>query len=184
MTTKRRAIVPALRIESSILLLRGCRVMLDSDLAEIYQVTTKRLNEQVKRNRERFPEDFMFQLTSGEAAALRSQFATSNRGRGGRRYRPYVFTEHGAVMLASVLNSPVAVQASIQVVRAFIRMRQVMATHKDVARRIMDLERRIERHDEHITALFEAVRQLMKPPERPRKQIGFSPAAGDCDSEA
>jgi len=107
MTTKIQAIVPPVRIESRIFLIRGCKVMLDSDLAVLYQVSTKRLNEQVKRNRERFPEDFMVQLTPEETGTLRSQFATSNRRRGGRRYRPYVFTEHGAVMLASVVRPTV-----------------------------------------------------------------------------
>jgi len=176
-TTEIQAIVPAGRIESRIFLIRGCKVMLDSDLAVLYQVNTKRLNEQVKRNRERFPEDFTLQLTPEETGTLRSQFATSNRRRGGRRYRPYAFTEHGAVMLASVLNSPVAVQASIQVVRAFIRLREITSTHEELRRKLTEQEKRIEGHDDHIAALFEAIRQLMKPPGRPRKQIGFSPAA-------
>ncbi len=177
MTTKTQIMVPADRIESRIFLVRGCKIMLDSDLAELYQVSTKRLNEQVRRNRQRFPVDFMFQVTPKETESLRSQIATSSRGHGGRRYRPYAFTEHGAVMLASVLNSPVAVQASIQVVRAFIRLREVFATHKELSTKFMELERRVETHDEHINALFEAIHQLMKPPERPRKQIGFSAPA-------
>lgn len=160
-------------IESRILLIRGCKVMLDSDLAELYQVSTKRLNEQVKRNRERFPEDFIFQLTREEAEGLRSQIATSNKRRGGRRYRPFAFTKHGAVMLASVLNSPVAVHASIQVVRAFIRLREILATHKELAIKLAHLEARIEAQDEDITALFDAIRQLMEPPERPQRWIGF-----------
>lgn len=147
MTSKTQAIVPAAGIESRIFLIRGSKVMLDSDLADLYQVSTKRLNEQVRRNRERFPKDFMFQWTPRETAALRSQFATSNRQRGGRRYRPYAFTEHGAVMLASVLNSPVAVQASIRVVRAFVRLREDLATHKELAGKLTELERRIETHD-------------------------------------
>ena len=130
---KTTAIVPVERIESRILLIRGHKMMLDSDLAELYRVSTKRLNEQVKRNKGRFPADFMFQLTVDETRALRSQFATSNRGRGGRRYRPFAFTEHGAVMLASVLNSPVAVQASIQVVREFVKLREMLGTHKESA---------------------------------------------------
>ena len=176
MTTKTQAIAPAERIDSRIFLIRGCKVMLDSDLAELYQVSTKRLNEQVKRSRRRFPDDFMFQLTSEETESLRSQIATSNRGRGGRRYRAYAFTEHGAVMLASVLNSPVAVEESIQVVRAFIRQRELLALHKDLARKLSELEQRVETHDEHISALFEAIQQLMKLPERPQESIGFSPA--------
>lgn len=167
---KTLAIVPVERIESRILLIRGHKVMLDSDLAELYRVSTKRLNEQVRRNRERFPEDFMFQLTPEETEALRSQFATSNRGRGGRRYRPYAFTEHGAVMLASVLNSPVAVQASIQVVRAFIRLREILATHKELARKLAELE---QKYDRQFKVVFDAIRELMAPPKKERKEIGF-----------
>jgi hypothetical protein len=148
--------------------------MLDSDLASLYGVSTKRLNEQVKRNRHRFPPDFMFQLSAVETESLRSQFATSSGGHGGRRYRPHAFTEHGAVMLASVLNSKIAVEASVQVVRAFVRLRQILATHKELAAKLADLETRIETHDENITALFEAIRQLMEPPARPRKPIGFA----------
>src|SRR5436190_2210883 len=125
------AIIPSDRIERQIYFFRGHKVMLDTDLA-LYGVSTKRLNEQVKRNRDRFPEDFMFQLTEEEAITLRSQIATSNK-RGGRRTLPYVFTEHGAVMLASVLNNPIAVRASVQVVRAFVRLREMLATHKELA---------------------------------------------------
>ena len=182
MAAKRQSIVPADTIESRIFLVRGRKIMLDSDLAKLYQVGTKRLNEQVKRNRRRFPSDFMFQLTAEETGRLRPQIATSKGRRGGRRYRPYVFTEHGAVMLASVLNSPVAVKASIEVVRAFIRLREVLATHKELAQKLTELEQRVETHDEHIASLFETIRQLMTPPERPRKQIGFSPAAADSSS--
>ncbi len=160
--------VLAQRAESRILLVRGHNVMLDSDLAELYRVSTKRLNEQVRRNHERFPEDFMFQLTSKEA--LRSQSATSKRGRGGRRYRPYAFTEHGAVMLASVLNSAVAVQASIQVVRAFIRLREILASHKELARKLAELERK---YDKQFKVVFDAIRELMAPPRKQRKPIGF-----------
>lgn len=173
MTTDSQAIGPSASIEGRILLIRGQRVMLDAALAVLYGVSTKRLNEQVKRNGERFPEDFMFQLSTEEAENLRSQFATSIGRHGGRRYRPYVFTEHGAVMLASVLNSSVAVQASVQVVRAFVRLREILATHKELASRLAELESRIEAHDENITALFEAIRQLMEPPEKPAKRIGF-----------
>lgn len=171
--SKTDAIEPVEQIQSRILLIRGHKVMLDSDLAELYRVTTKRLNEQVKRNRERFPADFMFQLSAEEAVALRSQFATSNRRRGGRRYLPFAFTEHGAVMLATVLNSPVAVQASIQVVRAFVKLREMLSTHRELAKKLADLEKRIEGHDEEITALFDAIRELMEPPDKPNKRIGF-----------
>jgi hypothetical protein len=161
------------RIESPILLIRGHKVMLDSDLAELYGVTTKRMNEQVKRNRERFPADFMSQLTSGEATNLRSQIATSKQGRGGRRYRPYAFTEHGAIMAASVLNSHRAIDVSTYVVRAFVKLREMLRTHKDLALKLAELEKRIEGHDEEIIVLFEAIRQLMEPPEKTSKRIGF-----------
>jgi hypothetical protein len=170
---KTTAIVPVERIESRILLIRGRKVMLDSDLAELYGVTTKRLNEQVKRNNERFPADFMFQLTFEETKSLRSQIATSNRGRGGRRYRPYAFTEHGAIMAASVLNSHRAIEVSVYVVRAFVKLREMLRTHKELARKLGELEKRIEGHDEEIMTLFEAIRQLMEPPEKPSKRIGF-----------
>ena len=162
--------VPTERIESRILLLRSQKVMLDSDLASLYHVSTKRMNEQVRRNRMRFPADFVFQLTRAETEALRSQIATSNRGRGGRRYRPYAFTEHGAVMLASVLNSPVAVHASIQVVRAFIRLREILAAHRELARKLADLEKK---YDKRFRVVFLAIRELMSPPKKVRRQIGF-----------
>jgi len=148
-------------------------VMLDADLARLYRVSTKRLNEQVKRNKHRFPADFMFQLTSREASALRSQNATSKDGRGGRRYCPNAFTEHGAVMLASVLNSSVAVHASLQVVRAFVKLREVLATHHKLVHKLLELEKRVGEHDGEIAALFEAIRQLMQPPQKPKRQIGF-----------
>jgi len=170
---KPSAIIPVERIESLILLVRGQKVMLDSDLAELYGVTTKRLNEQVKRNQERFPGDFMFQLTSEETKPLRSQIATSKRGRGGRRYRPYAFTEHGAIMAASVLSSHRAIEVSVYVVRGFVKLREMLRTHKELAQKLAELEKRIEGHDEEIIALFEAIRQLMEPPEKPSKRIGF-----------
>ena len=144
--------------------------MLDNDLATLYSVTTKRLNEQVKRNLARFPEDFMFQLTAEETESLRSQFATSNVGRGGRRYLPYAFTEHGAVMLASVLNSEIAVEASIQVVRAFVRLRSVLAAHKDLARRIDELEKHTKFN---FTVVFKLIAQLITEEEKPKRPIGF-----------
>jgi hypothetical protein len=139
-----RALRPARSIATRIHTLRGRRVMLDADLAILYGVTTKRLNEQVRRNAARFPDDFMFQLTADEVLVLRSQSATSNSGRGGRRFRPFAFTEHGAVMLASVLSTPVAVAASVQVVRAFVQLRQALASHADVALRLDELERRYD----------------------------------------
>lgn len=170
---KRNSIVPVERVESRIVLIRGHKAMLDSDLARLYRVSTKRLNEQVKRNKYRFPADFMFRLTAQEVRALRSHFATSKPGRGGRRHHPNVFTEHGAVMLASVLNSPVAIQASIQVVRAFIKLREMLTTQHKLALKLLELEKRLGEHDVEIEALFEAIRQLMEPPEKPVRRIGF-----------
>jgi hypothetical protein len=152
--------MPEGHIESGILLIRGQKVLLDQHLADLYRVPVKRLNEAVKRNRERFPSDFMFQLTKQEFDNLRSQIATSS-SYGGRRYPPYAFTEHGAVMLAAVLNSPVAVEASIQVVRAFVRLRQLLASDAGLRRKLDRLERKMKDHDEKFAIVFEAIRQLM-----------------------
>lgn len=164
-------IIPVEYIQKRIYVIRGQRVMLDRDLAEIYGVSTKRLNEQVKRNKDRFPEDFMFQLTQEEFNNLRSQIATSKRG--GRRYRPYVFTEHGAVMLASVLNTPKAVQMSIFVVRAFVKLREMVLMHKELAEKLQELEKKVVKHDKEIKLLFEAIKQLMFTPKKSVKRIGF-----------
>lgn len=145
--------------------------MLDSDLAEVYGVGTKVLNQAVRRNPDRFPSDFLLRLTSEEADSLRSQIVTSKFGRGGRRYLPYVFTEHGAVMLASVLNSAAAVAASIQVVRAFVRLRTILETHKDLARKLDALEQKCDRR---FKAVFDTIRELLAPLADPRKRpIGF-----------
>ena len=149
--------------------------MLDVDLAGIYGVSTKRLNQQVQRNKKRFPDDFAFQLTSQEAESLRLQFATSNKGRGGRRYFPFVFTEHGTVMLSAVLHTPTAIEASIQIARAFVRLREMISAHKELAAKLGELERKVEGHDEHIQSLFDAIRELMEPPVKPKPQIGFQP---------
>ena len=158
-------------LESRILLIRGRRVMLDSDLAVVYGTDTRRLNEQVRRNLGRFPEDFAFPLSAEEHQGLMSQIATSKRG--GRRKRPWVFTEHGAVMLASVLRSPVAVRASLEVVRAFVRLRSIVGAHRELARRLEDLERR---YDRQFKSVFDAIRGLMEPGEDPPKaRIGFHP---------
>jgi hypothetical protein len=147
--------------------------MLDSDLAAIYSVATKRLNEQLRRNRNRFPLDFAFQLTREEFTNLRSQIATSSF-HGGRRYRPWVFTEHGAIMLASVLNSQIAVQASVRVVRAFVRLREMVAANAQLAAKLQELERRLDSHDEGIANLFATLKQLVEPPESAkRREIGF-----------
>jgi hypothetical protein len=160
------------RIESLILSVRGLRVMLDSDLAIIYGVATKQLNQQFKRNRERFPNDFAFELTNQEVMDMRSQFVTASKRN--IRHIPVVFTEHGALMLASILNSPVAVEASVRVVRAFVLMREQLAAHKELAQKLSELESRVSGHDESIQNLFEAIRQLVEPPlPEDRKQIGF-----------
>ena len=165
-------------IERQILVLRGHRVMLDRDLSEIYGVELKRLNEQVKRNRSRFPNDFMFQLTLEEGKLVipsRSQIATLNRGQN-VKYRPYVFTEHGAVMLANVLRSRVAVRASIHVVRAFMNLRRMLATHEDLARKVEAVERRLGKHDVELQDVLRILRRLLEPPPiPPRRTIGFVP---------
>jgi len=171
MTNETRSIAVVEQIDSRILLIRGHRVMLDADLAEIYGTTTKALNQAVKRNRERFPAEFMFPLKRAE----KDEVVTNCDHLRKLKYSPnlpFAFSEYGAVMLASVLNSPIAVQASIVVVRAFIRLREILATHRELARKFAELEKRIEGHDEEITALFDAIRELMEPTEKP-KQIGF-----------
>jgi len=168
----RDAIVSSDRVESLILFIRDRRVILDSDLARLYGVSTARLNEQIKRNPDRFPSDFMFSLSREEFTALISQNATS-KGRGGRRKLPNVFTEHGAVMAANVLNSPQAVQMSVFVVRAFVRLREMMLTNRDVVAKLAELERRVTGHDEAIRSLVQTIRQLMAPPAKPRRSIGF-----------
>lgn len=157
-------------IENKIYLIRGRNVMLDKDLAGLYGVETKNLNLQVKRNIKRFPEDFMFQVTKEEN--LRLQFATSSYG--GRRYLPYVFTEQGVAMLSSVLNSERAIEVNIAIMRAFVKLRQILSTHKELAHKLNELERKTEKHDMEIQGIFEAIRQLMAPPpEKPRRIIGF-----------
>ncbi len=160
-------------IENKIYNIRGERIMLDNDLAEVYSVTTKRLNEQVKRNIDRFPKDFMFQLTEQEYESLRSQFATSNKQRGGRRYLPFAFTEHGAVMLASVLNSPTAIEASIKVVRAFIKMRSILALHQDLADRIKELEKVAGKHSKDFRVVFQLLGEIKRDPKFLKRKIGF-----------
>lgn len=159
-------------VEDRILMLRGQKVMLDSDLADLYGVSTKRLNEQVKRNRKRFPEDFMFLLTGAEANFLRSQFATLKPGRGQhRKYLPYAFTEHGAVMLATILNSARAIAASIYVVRAFVRLRSVLAVHKELARKIDALERNMKVNNEKSQANFIVIFKFIENYSRSQRQL-------------
>jgi len=161
-------------ITRSILVLRGHRVILDADLAAIYRVTTGRLNEAVKRNAERFPEDFMFRLSATEHAALISQIATSKLGRGGRRKLPWAFTEHGAIQAANVLNSPRAIAMGVYVVRAFVRLRELLASNTALARKLDELERRYKHHDDAITAILSAIRELTNPPPPKRRPIGFT----------
>jgi ORF6N domain len=171
--SNRDLVVAVDRVESLIRSIRGRRVVLDSDLAGLYGVTTARLNEQVKRNLDRFPADFMFALSRQEFTALISQNATS-KGRGGRRKLPNVFTEHGAIMAANVLNSGRAIEVSVYVVRAFVRLREMMVTNKEVTARLGELERKVAGHDDAIRSLVTAIRQLMEPPPPlPRKRIGF-----------
>jgi len=171
---EKKIIASVEQIESRIFIIRGQKVMLDADLAELYGVETRRLNEQVSRNSERFPEDFMFQLTAEEFANLKSQFATSSWG--GRRKLPYVFTEHGAIMAASVLNSPRAIEISVHVVRAFVRLRELVAGNKELAQKLNQLERKVGAHDRAIAELINAIRQLMTPLDAGKKRpIGFAP---------
>jgi hypothetical protein len=174
-----KALVPAPDIARAILVLRGQRVLLDAELATLYGVTTKRFNEQVRRNRARFPEDFMFQLSAEESDSLRSQFATLKSGRGQhRKYRPYAFTEHGAIMAATILNSLRAIEMSVYVVRAFVQLRELLNSNKELARRFAQLETRLDKkltaHDEAIAAILSAIRQLMHPPPPKRRPIGFT----------
>ncbi len=165
-------------VESRILLLRHQRVILDADIAELYGVPVKVLNQQIKRNQKRFPPDFVFQLSAKEYEALRSQVVTSKERRGGRRYLPYAFTEHGAIMAATVLNSERAVEMSVFVVRAFVRLREMLANNRKLAGKIDELENRLDTHDSTIQDLIEAIKELMTPEDPPRKRIGFQLPAG------
>jgi hypothetical protein len=163
--------VAAERIEQAIFLIRGDRVMLDFDLAALYQVTTKALNQAVRRNRERFPEDFMFQLTPKELAELdRSQIVTGSQKHRDPRFRPYAFTEQGVAMLSSVLRSKRAALVNVAIMRAFVKLRQILASNTELARKLEELEKK---YDAQFKVVFDAIRQLMTPPEPMRKQIGF-----------
>jgi len=161
--------VPVEQIEGAIRLIRGTRVILDADLAVLYGVETRVLVQAVKRQRERFPDDFMFRLTKEEFTLLRSQSVTS-KGWGGRRYYPYAFTEQGVAMLSSVLNSPRAIRVNIEIMRAFVRMRQMLASHAKLGKKLGELE---EKYDAQFSIVFEAIRQLIAPPEAKRPRIGF-----------
>ena len=167
-----KSILPLGHVERRILLIRGQKVILDADLADLYGVTTKRLNQQVNRNRLRFPEDFVFQLTSEEKDEVVANCDHLSKLKFSP-VRPYAFTEHGTIMAASVLNTPRAIEVSIFVVRAFVRLREMVATHRELARKLSKLEQRFQDHDEKIEVIFEAIRQLMAPPEKKRKKIGF-----------
>ena len=182
-----KEIVPIERIAESIRWIRGHKVLLDSDLALLYGVATKVLNQAVKRNRERFPDDFMFQLNADETGFLRSQFVTLEKERRtnwsqivtssekhrGKRYRPYAFTEQGIAMLSSVLKSDRAIKVNIAIMRAFVKLRQLLNANRELAKKFSELEQRVGKHDEDITAILEVIRQLMSPPEKPRREIGF-----------
>jgi phage regulator Rha-like protein len=170
----------AKKAESKIQILHGHRVILDADLAALYGVSVKRLNEQVKRNAKRFPSDFLFRLSAEQGKILRSQIATSNIRRGGRRYLPYAFTEHGAVMAATVLNSKRAVDMSIFVVRAFIKMREALAANQEIVSKLKEIEQRLESHDVDLQELVAAVRELMIPPPPNSRRIGFILPSGQA----
>ncbi|MDP9180150.1 MAG: ORF6N domain-containing protein [Chloroflexota bacterium] len=174
--TDSRSVVPVERIERSILLIRGQKVILDSDLADLYGVETRALVQAVQRNRERFPNDFMFQLTVEDFANLKSQFVISSRGWGGRRSPPYAFTEQGVAMLSSVLRSQRAVHVNIEIMRSFVRLREMLSSNRDLARRLDELEKR---YDAQFKAVFDAIRQLMAPPVASKRRLGFRTKAED-----
>ena len=154
-------------VATKILLVRGRKVMLDKDLAELYGVKTKELNKAVRRNKDRFPEDFMYQLTREDVTNLKFQFGTSSWG--GRRYRPYAFTEQGVAMLSSVLNSERAIQVNIAIMRAFVKLRQILLTHKELAQKLEELEHKYQLHEQDIQVIFEAIKKLIEPPDEPPK---------------
>ena len=176
MTARKTTPASLERITQSILVLRGQRVLLDADLATLFAVTTRRLNEQVRRNRSRFPNDFLFELTTEEFAILKSHFATSRWG--GRRKLPLAFTEHGAIQAATILNSPRAVEVSVYVVRAFVKLRELLGSNRELVRRFEQLEARLDKklteHDEAIAAILAAIRELMRAPQPQRRGIGFT----------
>ena len=173
-------LIPLERIQNSIFLIRGEKVMLDSDLAVLYGVGTGTLNRAVKRNLERFPDDFVFQLTPQEVANLKCQIGISSSGHGGRRRSiPYAFTEQGVAMLSSVLRSGRAVQVNVAIMRAFVSLRRLLATNETLSRKFAELERKLEGHDEAIKSLFNAIRELMLPPAKPKREIGFHAIAKD-----
>jgi hypothetical protein len=165
--------IPDEVVISKIYMIRNNNVMLDIDLAELYQVETGKLNEQVKRNVDRFPSDFMFQLTNKEWESLRSQFAISKKGRGGRRYAPFVFTEHGVLMLSSVLNSKRAIRVNIQIMRIYAKLKGMLLTHKDILLKLEKLERKTNKHGENFKVVFDYLKELLNPRTKPMRKIGF-----------
>jgi len=177
------AIILAKRVGSKILVLRNQKVVLDSDLAELYGVSVKRLNEQLKRNPARFPPDFLFTITRAEYLNLRSQNATSSSAHGGRRYLPHAFTEHGAIMAATVLNSKRAIKMSILVVRAFVQMRQALVVNQQVVSKLSELEARLDIHDDEIQDLVHAIHELMAPLPASNRRIGFEVPSSSARSQ-
>jgi len=180
-----KALIPQKIIEQKIFSIRRQKVMISTHLAKLYGVKTKALIQAVKRNIERFPNDFMFQLTWEEAQSLRSQIVTlkDTKGKSSKRgkhikHLPYAFTEQGVAMLSSVLRSKRAIHVNVAIMRAFVRLRQILSTHKELANKLSQLERKIEKHDEEIKAIFDAIRQLMAPPKKPRRRIGFQTKTG------
>jgi len=167
-----KEIIPIEHVLQSIRSIRGQKVLLDFDLAALYGVQTKNLNKAVKRNAERFPLDFMFQLTPEELRRLRFQFGTSKE-RGGLRYRPYAFTEQGGAMLPSILNNDRAIRVNVAIMRTFVKLRQTLESNRELAQKFSELERRVGVHDDEIAAILEAIRQLTAPPEKPQREIGF-----------
>ena len=173
----KKALVPVETVVSKILFLRGEKVLLDRDLAELYGVETKQLKRAVRRNLPRFPSDFMFELTREEYNSLRSQFGTLNRG-AHSKYLPMAFTEQGVAMLSSVLNSERAIEMNIAIMRAFVHLRRMIASHEELGHKLVELEERLEKHDEDIGLIFNVIRELMTPPEKPPKKIGFKVSEG------
>jgi len=165
--------IPIEVVISKIIFVRGEKVLLDRDLAELYGVETKVLKQAVRRNIKRFPNDFMFELTKEEFENWRSQFVTSNAEKMGLRYSPMAFTEQGVAMLSSVLRSNRAIEVNVAIMRAFVQLRKMISSHKELAHKLLELEQRLEGHDEQIQVIFEAIKQLMMPPKKPRKRIGF-----------
>lgn len=185
MAKKTSRVVSVPEIERRILILRGQRVMLDADLAKLYGVATRRLNEQVRRNQERFPDDFAFELTRQEFTNLMSQSATSSLPHGGRRKLPWAFTEQGVAMLSTVLRSPTAVKVNIEIMRAFVRLRRLLATPGELVAQLQQLAETVQLHDEQIKAIADVLRKMMEPwPLLPRKPIGFQPPEASADGHA